>query len=169
MPRISLIAAIGKNRELGKDNRLLWKLPADMAFFKRNTSGKPIIVGRKTYESFFIKPLPGRMNIVITRDDNYSAPGAIVVHSIEEALQQAKDAEEIMIVGGASFYAQMLPRADRLYLTLVESNTDADSWFPEYDVYGWQEILNEPHLADEKNPINYTFVILDRFKRNQTA
>jgi len=163
--RISLIAAIGKNRELGKDNKLLWKLPADMAFFKTNTTGKPIIVGRKTYDSFFIKPLPNRKNIVITRDANYSAPGAIVVHSVEDALRAADDVDEVMICGGASFYTQMLPRADRLYLTQVDSSPEADSWFPEYDDGSWQETMREAHGADEKNPCAYTFVILDRDKR----
>ena len=162
MSRISLIAAIGKNRELGKDNKLLWKLPADMAFFKKCTAGKPVIVGRKTYDSFYIKPLPGRKNIVITRDKNYSAPGAIIVHSISDALLQAQGEDEIMIVGGASFYEQMLPRADRLYLTLVDSEIEADSWFPEYDDGTWQETLREAHKADEKNLFNFTFVILDR-------
>ena len=159
---ISMIAAMGRNRELGLDNKLLWKLPADMKFFRETTMGKPIVVGRKTYESFGGKPLPGRKNIVITTDKNYRSEGAIVVHSINEAIIAAGDVEEIMIIGGASFYEQMLARADRLYLTYVNGEFEADSWFPEIDSAQWSEISRKDCQADEKNSFEYSFVVLER-------
>lgn len=154
---------MGKNRELGFANKLLWKLPGDMKFFRQTTMGKPILVGRKTYESFGGKPLPGRKNIVITRDQNYQSEGAIVVHHIDEALQQAGAVDEIMIIGGASFYEQSLPLANRLYLTYVNADFKADSWFPEFNLQEWKEVSSEPHFADEKNPYDYRFVVYERF------
>jgi len=154
---------MGRNRELGLANQLLWKLPGDMTFFRQTTMGKPILVGRKTYESFGGKPLPGRKNIVITRDQHYQSEGAIVVHHIDEALQQAGGVDEIMIIGGASFYEQSLPLADRLYLTFVDANFKADSWFPEFNLQEWQEVSCEPHFADEKNAFDYRFVMYERY------
>ncbi len=159
---ISMIAAMGKNRELGLNNELLWKLPADMKFFRETTMGKPIIVGRKTYESFGGKPLPGRKNIVITTASDYQSEGATIVHSIEDAIAEASDAEEIMIIGGASFYQQMLPKSDRLYLTYVNGEFKADSWFPEFDSTEWIEKSHKDCKADEKNSYDYSFVILER-------
>jgi len=159
---ISMIAAMGENRELGLDNELLWRLPVDMKFFRETTMGKPILVGRKTYESFGGKPLPGRKNIVITQDESYRSEGAIIVHNIDDALAAAQDAEEIMIIGGASFYQQLLPRADRMYLTYVHQTFAADSWFPEFNQDEWQEISRRDNPADEKNPYSCTFVVFER-------
>jgi len=159
---ISMIAAMGQNRELGLDNKLLWKLPADMKFFRETTMGKPIIVGRKTYESFGGKPLPGRKNIVITRAADYQSEGAVVVHDINDAIEAAGDVEEIMIIGGASFYEQMLPKANRLYLTYVSGKFEADSWFPEFNQNEWKEISRQENKADEKNSFDFSFVVLDR-------
>ena len=159
---ISMIAAMGRNRELGLDNKLLWKLPADMRLFRETTMGKPIIVGRKTYESFGGKPLPGRKNIVITNDKNYYSEGAFIVHSADEAITAAGDVEEIMIIGGASFYEQMLSRAHRLYLTYVDADFEADSWFPEFDFNQWIETSRKDCKADEKNLFDYSFVVLER-------
>ncbi len=161
MPRISLIAAMTHDRVIGIENRLPWKLPADMRWFRRHTLGKPIVMGRKTFESFGAKPLPDRLNIVITRDPGYRAEGAVVVHSIDQALTAAGEAEEVMIIGGASFYEQMLPRADRLYLTFVDADIEGDAWFPEFDAAQWQEVYREEHPADEKNPHACRFVILE--------
>jgi len=161
---ISIIAAMGKQREIGYQNALLWRLPNDMKFFRATTMGKPILVGRKTFESFGGKPLPGRTNIVITRDKNYQCDGAVIVHSVEDALSAAAPADEVMIIGGASFYEQLLPLADRLYLTYVEGDFTADSWFPEFDESQWQVIKREPHAADEKNAFDHEFVVLDRVK-----
>ncbi len=150
------------DRVIGIENRLPWKLPADMKWFRKHTLGKPIVMGRKTFESFGAKPLPERRNIVITRDPDYRAEGALVVHSVDEALQAAGDAEEVMIIGGASFYEQMLPRADRLYLTFVHANLTGDAWFPAFDPADWQEVYREDRPADAKNPHDISFVILER-------
>jgi len=160
--RISLIAAMTDDRVIGIGNRLPWKLPADMRWFRRHTLGKPIVMGRKTFESFGAKPLPERLNIVITRDPDYRAEGAVVVHDIDAALRAAGEADEVLIIGGASFYEQMLPRADRLYLTFVHADIEGDAWFPEFDPSAWHEIHREDHPADEKNPYPYSFVILER-------
>lgn len=156
---ISLIWAMADNRVIGIENRLPWKLPADMQWFRKQTMGKPIVMGRKTFESFGARPLPGRTNIVITHDQAYQTEGAIVVHSIDEALQAAGDAEEVMIIGGASFYAQMLPRADRLYVTLVHSKFEGDACFPEVDFATWREVERHDCGADEKNPYACSFLV----------
>jgi len=162
---ISIIAAMGKQREIGYQNKLLWRLPNDMKFFRATTMGKPILVGRKTFESFGGKPLPGRTNIVITQDNNYQREGAIVVHNIDDALKAGKSAastNEIMIIGGGSFYEQLLPMADRLYLTYVDGDFKADSWFPAIDESQWQVTKSELHRADEKNEFDHEFVVMDR-------
>ena len=162
MPRISLIAAMADNHVIGIANKLPWKLPADMKWFREHTMGKPMVMGRKTFESFGAKPLPGRTNIIVTNDVSYRAEGCVVVHSIDAALQSANAVPEVMIIGGASFYAQMLPRADRAYLTLVHHSFDGDSWFPELDWAQWREMQRVEHAADEKNPYACSFLILDR-------
>jgi len=162
MPRISLIAAMADNRVIGIANKLPWKLPADMQWFRAQTMGKPIVMGRKTFESFGAKPLPGRTNIIVTSDVNYCAEGCIVTHSIEAALQFAGDVPEVMIIGGASFYAQMLPRANRMYLTQVHHSFDGDSWFPKFDIRQWREVERIERAADEKNPYSCTFLVLER-------
>ncbi len=160
--KISMIAAMNDERVIGIENRLPWKLPNDMKWFRQQTMGKPIVMGRKTFESFGAKPLPGRKNIIITRGENYQAEGCDVVHSIDEALQAAGDVDEVMIIGGASFYEQMLPRADRLYLTLVHTKVEGDAWFPQIDFSRWQQIERIDCDADEKNPHAHSFVILER-------
>ena len=160
--KISMIAAMGDKHEIGLHNELLWHMPADMKHFRETTMGKPIIVGRKTYESFGAKPLPGRQNIVITRDPNYQGNGAEVVDSIDAAFKAVGNIEEVMVIGGASFYEQALPMADRLYLTYVHSEFEADAWFPQFDKTEWVETSCEDHKADENNPYDYTFLILDR-------
>ncbi len=131
--KISLIAAIGSGRELGKNNQLLWHIPDDLKRFKKITAGHPVIMGRKTYESLG-RPLPHRVNIVISRDKNYQAQGANIVDSLEKALDfaQSKDDKEIFIIGGGQIYHQAIERADKLYLTIVEGNFEADTFFPDY-------------------------------------
>jgi len=138
---VNIIAAIGKNRELGKDNKLLWYIPEDFKRFKDLTSGHTVIMGRKTYESLpeKFRPLPNRVNVVVTRNVNFKAEGVTVCHSIEEALQFAKQEKtpEIFIIGGASIYEQGIKYADKLYLTLVDKEyPDADAFFPEYGEFG---------------------------------
>ncbi|MDX1252093.1 MAG: type 3 dihydrofolate reductase [Gammaproteobacteria bacterium] len=158
---ISLIAAMADNRVIGIDNTLPWRLPADLKHFKKITLGKPILMGRKTYESIG-KPLPERTNIIVTADRDYQAPGCVVVHSIDEALAACGNSEETMVIGGASFYEQLLPRADRLYLTLIHENFAGDAWFPAYDPAQWQEIERTDHQPDEANPYRYSFVVMKR-------
>jgi len=158
-PLLSLIAALADDRVIGIGNRLPWKLPADMRWFRACTMGKPIVMGRKTFESFGGRILPGRANIIVTRDQSYAAEGAVVVHSVDEALTAAGAVEEIMIIGGAELYAQTLPRADRLYLTWVHGRFDGDAWFPDVDLNGWRELERHDHAADPDNPCAYSFVI----------
>ncbi len=162
-PMISLIAAMADNRVIGIENRLPWKLPADMKWFRLHTLGKPVVMGRKTFESFGGRTLPERLNVVVTGDTGYQAPeGVVVVHSIDEALSACGDAKEVMIIGGESFYRQMLPQADRFYLTLVHAEPEGDAWFPEFDMHEWQEIERHDYGADEKNAHPYSFLILER-------
>ena len=160
-PTISLIAAMANNRVIGINNSMPWHLPADLRHFKALTVGKPIIMGRKTWESL---PglLPDRPHIVVTSDLNYQAEGCQVVHSIDEALAAAGDVPEVMIVGGAAFYAAMLPQADHLYLTLIETTVEGDAFFPDYNPSDWREVTHERHAADEKNPFSYSFLTLER-------
>ncbi|MEE9357801.1 type 3 dihydrofolate reductase [Candidatus Vondammii sp. HM_W22] len=160
---ISLIAAMAENRVIGRDNSLPWCLPADLKHFKVLTIGKPIVMGRKTWESL-PEVLPDRHHIVITDNESYRAAGCSVVHSVEGALAAAGDAPEVMIVGGAAFYQQMLPLAQHLYLTLVQAEVEGDAWFPAYDADDWRELAREHHTADEKNPYAYTFLTLQRVK-----
>jgi dihydrofolate reductase len=160
--KLSLIWAMTDERVIGIENSLPWKLPADMKWFRQHTLGKPIIMGRKTFESFGAKPLPQRLNIIVSKDSQYRAQDAVVVGSIAEAVEKVKDVEEVMVIGGASLYAQTLPLAQRLYMTLVHANIKGDAWFPEFDLNQWQEIERQEHAADEKNPFAYTFLILEK-------
>ncbi|MFP5344679.1 MAG: type 3 dihydrofolate reductase [Gammaproteobacteria bacterium] len=159
--RISLIAAMDENRVIGRNNALPWRLPADMRHFREVTMGKPLLMGRKTFESIG-KPLPGRRNIILTRDTDYHAPGCEVAHTIEAALAAAADSEELMVLGGADLFAQLLPRAARLYLTEIHACFSGDAWFPAFDTGEWVETDRSNHAADEKNPYAYSFVTWDR-------
>ena len=158
---ISIIAAIGNNGVIGKDNKLPWDLPADMKHFQRLTMGKPIIMGQKTFESIG-RPLPGRKNIILTRDNNFQPPNCIIAHSIKEALEAADSAEEVMICGGASVYEQFLPFANKMYLTLIHHDFDGDAFFPKFDYNNWQEKERIENQPDEENPYKYTFLNLER-------
>lgn len=160
-PRISLIAALSDDGVVGIENRLPWRLPADLRWFKRQTMGKPIVMGRKTFQSLG-RPLPGRTNIVVSRDPAFQADGCLVVHSLDQALAAAGGADEVMIIGGASLYTQALPRAERLYLTYVHGRFQGDAWFPPFDPRDWREIQREDHPADDRNPWPYSFLILER-------
>lgn len=157
---ISMIAAMANDRIIGKDNQMPWHLPADFAWFKRCTLGKPVIMGRKTYESIG-RPLPGRQNIVISRDPSLNIEGVKVTTSIEEAIKLAGDVEEVMIIGGGSVYATCLPKADRLYVTYIDADIKGDTQFPDWGD-GWLESHSETYSADEKNAYNMKFVILER-------
>ena len=160
---ISLIAAMANGRVIGIENRLPWRLPADMKHFRAVTMGKPVLMGRKTFDSIG-KPLPGRINIVVTQDQNFGPEGVNVAYSIEEALAAANDAEEIMVIGGASFYAQLLPRAQRLYITEIHHDFAGDAFFPAWDPVAWREIQREDYDPDSSNPFPYSFVSLERIR-----
>ena len=150
---ISLIAAMDENRLIGSENGLPWHLPADFKHFKEVTMGKPVLMGRKTFESIG-RPLPGRKNIVISRS-GFSAEGIVVVDSVDAAINEVKDQEEIMIIGGASFYEQMIDRADQMYLTFVNARCEGDAWFPEFNEAEWNLVSDEFVEADDKN--NFSF------------
>ena len=159
--KISIVVAMAENRVIGRDNGLPWHLPADLRHFKTITMGKPIIMGRKTWESIG-RPLPGRTNIVVTRAADYTADGCVVVHSIDEALAAAAGFEEAMVIGGAEFYRQVLPQASTLYLTLVHDTFEGDTFFPELDMQQWQEIERQDFHADGNNPHAHSFIRLER-------
>jgi len=163
IPNLSLIAAMADNRVIGIENRLPWRLPADLQHFKRLTMGKPIVMGRRTWESL---PglLPGRTHVVVTRNAGYRAEGAVVVHSLEEALTRYADVPEVMLVGGADLYRQGLPLASRLYLTEVHITPEGDAFFPDFDRSQWRE--TERARGDvEEGVIPHTFVTLERLPR----
>mgnify|MGYP002639425562 CR=1 FL=1 len=158
---LSIISAMDENRLIGRDNALPWHLPADLAFFKKNTLNKPILMGRKTYESIG-RPLPGRRNIIISRDELYKVEGCDSATSIAQALDMVKNQPEAMLIGGASLYQQTLEIAEKLYITFIHDTFEGDAWFPEIDQNIWVESSRVSHDADEKNPHNYSFVTYSR-------
>jgi dihydrofolate reductase len=156
---ISLIAAVAQNRAIGKDNQLLWHLPEDMRHFRETTRGKTVIMGRKTWESLpeKFRPLPGRRNIVVTRDRNFVAEGAELAHSLDEAIAAAGDDGETFVIGGAELYRQALPMAQRLYLTEVAQAYEGDVFFPEIQTAEWQEISRMQQCSN--SGMEFAFVI----------
>jgi dihydrofolate reductase len=184
--KIAMIVAMSSNRVIGIENKLPWKLSADMAWFKKQTMNKVILMGRKTWESLPLRPLPGRKHIIISQNKNYSAlsvsgeiiNGVCLVSSVEDALDSAKrllennidgsanrqpnDEAELMVIGGASIYKLMLPYCNRLYQTIVNNHIEGDAWFPEIDEAQWQEVYSEHHKRDEKNQYDYRFLIKDK-------
>jgi dihydrofolate reductase len=161
---ISLIVGMAHNRVIGKQNQLPWHLPADLIWFKKTTMGKPIVMGRKTHESIG-KALPGRQNVIISRNRKLSYDDCDVVHSPEQAISLLKDEDEIMIIGGALVYEQFLPLAERLYLTQVDADVEGDAFFPDYETKAdWKRVFKEDHLADERHAYNYSFQQLNRVK-----
>jgi dihydrofolate reductase len=159
--RISLVVATDLNGVIGRDNRLPWHLPADLARFKSITMGKPMIMGRRTWESIG-RPLPGRRSIVLTRRRDFEAEGASVAHTLEEALALAAPADEVMVVGGADVFGAFLARADRIYWTEVLTRVDGDVRFPALDLAAWREIERHEHAADDRNAFPTRFRILER-------
>ncbi|SIS86127.1 dihydrofolate reductase [Neptunomonas antarctica] len=162
-----MIVAQAQNRVIGRQNKLPWYLPGDLKYFKLATMGKPLIMGRKTYDSIG-RPLPGRLNIVITRDTTYTLEGAKVVHSLAEAIELAASqafidgAEEAMVIGGEQIYAEALPLVERLYVTEVHAVVDGDAYFPSFAVDEWQELGREDFKAEGPNPYDYSFVVYQR-------
>ena len=159
--RISFIVAMDLDGVIGQDGALPWRLPNDMKHFKRVTMGKPVIMGRKTHEAIG-RPLPGRRNIVLTRDDGYLAEGCEVVHTVDEALRVAGDVEEVMVAGGASVYHELMDRCDRIYRTTVEDRFTGDVYFPDFDPKEWREIEHHEHDPDDSNAFRHTIVVLER-------
>ncbi len=160
--KIAMIAAMANNRVIGLDNDMPWHLPDDLKFFKANTTGKPVIMGRKTFESIGSRPLPNRPNIVISRNAELSIPGVQVFQSVDEALQGLESVEEVIIMGGGQLYQQMLPRADRLYLTLIDVQLEGDTFFPDWTKMAWNELERSHHAKDERHAYAFEFVTLDR-------
>jgi dihydrofolate reductase len=165
---ISMIAALTKNRVIGKNNDLPWKLPDDMKFFMETTKGHHVILGRKNYDSIppKFKPLPNRTNIVVTRQKNFHAPGCIVVDSVEKGLKIAKEhnEQETFIIGGAEIYKLGLPHADRLYLTEIEAVIEGDTYFPPIDEGKWRETSRIHHGKNDRHAYSFDFVIYDKMK-----
>lgn len=165
--KLALIAAYAQNRVVGIDNKLPWHLPEDLKYFKRCTSGKAIIMGRKTFDSIG-RPLPNRTNIVITRNSEFKAEGVKVVSTLEAAIELAKAVneingiDEVMVIGGATIYELTLPIADRLYLTHVHAKVEGDAYFPEVDFSNWHEVERADYSASETNPYDYSFVVYDK-------
>ncbi|MGB3589278.1 MAG: dihydrofolate reductase [Tunicatimonas sp.] len=159
----SIMVARSDNNVIGKDNDLVWHMPADLKYFKETTSGHFVAMGRKTYQSVD-KPLPGRLNIIITRQDDFYRENCVITHSLDEALALGKQngQQEMFILGGAQIYELALDVADRIYLTEIHGEFEGDTFFPEIDSSVWQEVKREDHEADEKNPYSYSFVILER-------
>lgn len=158
---ISIIAAASANNVIGAGGDLPWRLSDDLKRFKTITMGKPIVMGRKTWDSIG-RPLPGRQNIVITRQADFTAAGCDVVTSKEAAIAATADASEVMVIGGSQVYALFLPDAERLYLTRVHAEVGGDAFFPEIDEAEWRLVSDEPHSADEKNAFDYSFRLYDR-------
>ena len=161
---ISFIVAMDNHRVIGKENQLPWHLPADLKFFKKVTMGHPIIMGRKTYESIG-KPLPGRENVIVTRNIEYGSDGCIVLHTVEELLQYAEEKrEEVFVSGGAELFKAIFPYADRLYITEIDYEFEGDTYFPEFNPSEWVRTSHEKGIKDEKNPYDYFFNIYERKK-----
>ncbi|MGV3591125.1 MAG: type 3 dihydrofolate reductase [Gammaproteobacteria bacterium] len=165
--KVSLIVAMSQNRVIGRENQMPWHLPDELQYFKRVTMGKPVLMGRNTFESIG-KPLPGRPNIVITRNTDYEVDGISVVNSVEDALDLAEqltehDANaEAMVIGGAQIFAATFPRADLLYLTIVQAEVEGDVFFPEFPAEEWRLVSREERDANERNPYPYSVLVLER-------
>jgi|SRR5690606_3790249 dihydrofolate reductase len=172
--KLALIVAMARNRVIGRDNAMPWQQPDDLRYFKRMTLGKPVIMGRKTFASIG-RPLPGRSNIVVTRNTSFAAEGIHVVHSLDAAIalgqrllaELGQEDGELMLVGGAELYAQGLPLASRLYLTELHGEPEGDARFPAIDPAAWRELSREDHDAGEANTYAYSFVVLERRREGE--
>lgn len=160
-PRISVIAAVARNGVIGVDNRLPWRLPEDLAHFKALTLGHPVLMGRRTFESLG-RPLPGRSNVVITRNPDYRPAGCLVAASLADAIALCPEAEEVFFIGGAELYAQAIPLADRLYLTEVAIDAEGDARFPDYDRTAFREIARAPQRGVRGDALDFDFVVYAR-------
>ena len=166
--RLSLIVALAATRVIGVDTQLPWHLPADLKRFKQITMGKPIVMGRKTFESIG-RPLPGREMVVVTRNHDFHPPDCSIFHSLEEALDANRQQAEVIGIGGTSLYQQLLPIADRLYLTLLHTNFDGDTFFPDFDQSQWYETAREDYPASGNRTFEYSFLLLERRQPNRNS
>jgi dihydrofolate reductase len=167
VPPVSLLAAAAANGVIGRDNAMPWHLPEDLAHFKRLTLGHPVIMGRRTYESIVAalgRPLPGRTNIVLTRQPGYAAPGCTVVGSLAAALEATREAREVFVIGGAEIYRLALPRADRVYLTRIDAAFEGDAFFPPLDPADWREVGREDHPPAGGRTFGFSFLRYDRLR-----
>ncbi|WP_419254763.1 dihydrofolate reductase [Caulobacter sp. ErkDOM-YI] len=168
IPLLSIVVARAANGVIGRDGDLPWRLKSDLALFKANTLGKPIIMGRKTWDSLPKKPLPGRMNLVLTRDGSFESEKAVVCESFMEAVQMAREqaqddgVDEVCVIGGRALFEMALPKAKRLYITEVDATVDGDVTFPEFDEADWREVRREAHPASEGDDHAFIFRVLDR-------
>jgi dihydrofolate reductase len=160
-PRVSIIAALARNRAIGRDNRMPWRLPEDLKRFRRLTMGHAVIMGRKTFDSIG-SPLPGRSNIVITHSRDWSRPGCLPVYSLDAALAAVGEAPDAFVIGGAQIYALALPRARRLYMTEIDRDFEGDAFFPELDRSSWREVSRERHASGGSESFGYAFVEYER-------
>ncbi|MBD3755650.1 MAG: type 3 dihydrofolate reductase [Gammaproteobacteria bacterium] len=160
--KIAMIAAMTKDRVIGLDNDMPWHLPDDLRHFKAKTVGKPVIMGRKTFESIGSRPLPNRQNIVISRNPVLQLEGVMVFDTVDKALAAVQSADEVIIMGGGQLYAQMLPRADRLYLTLIDAQIDGDTYFPDWTQHQWIRSEFEFHPSDDHHAFSFEFITLDK-------
>ncbi|MCC2110709.1 MAG: dihydrofolate reductase [Hyphomicrobiales bacterium] len=164
---IAFVVAIAENGVIGRDGQMPWRLSSDLKYFRRLTMGKPVVMGRKTFQSIG-KPLDGRDNIVVTRDPSFSADGVTVVHSTDEALDEAfalaekRGVDEIMVIGGGAIYAAVFDRADRLYVTEVHATPEGDTWFPDFDRRYWVEVSRQRFDAGSKDSADYSLVVYER-------
>ncbi|WP_029408013.1 type 3 dihydrofolate reductase [Thiomicrorhabdus sp. Milos-T2] len=160
--KIAMIAAMAKNRVIGLDNDMPWHLPDDLKFFKATTTGKPVIMGRKTFESIGSKPLPNRANYVISRQTDFETNGATLCASVDAALAELSEQDEVIIMGGGQLYNMMLPKADKLYLTLIDTEIEGDTLFPDWTKLAWNELSREYHPKDERHSFAFDFVVLEK-------
>lgn len=159
--RLSVIVAMAKNRVIGADNRIPWHLPAELKLFKNVTMGHHIVMGRRTWESIN-RLLPGRTSVIVTRQSDYSVPGAVVVHTLQEALAAGASDEEVFVIGGAELFKESLPLADRLHLTVVDTEPAGDTYMPPVDFSQWRAVSSELHPADARNPLAYEYTLYER-------
>ncbi len=167
--QLSIIVAIAKNYAIGKDNQLLWHLSEDLKRFKQLTTNHTIVMGKKTFESLPIRPLPNRRNIVITDDINEKIEGCLMAYSIDEAIDQCDDNQENFIIGGASIYTQFMPIATKFYLTKVHKDFEADTFYPEIDFSEWEIIEKQENLFDEKSGLSYSYLVYKRKSKNSAV
>ncbi len=162
MTKVAIIVAVAKDNVIGAKNNIPWYCPEDLKYFKRTTLGSPVLMGRKTYQSLKIKPLPGRQNIVVTRDPELVCKGCDVVTSLESGLRLASEEEKLFVIGGADIYQQSMNLAEQLYITYVDVKVEGDQFFPEIDLSEWSLVQEQAYRADEKNQYNMIFKVFSR-------